>query len=106
VKRLYEARDRFEAQWLKDFLADYHIESVILGDYLSGAAGDLPANVFPAVWVVEDLDLPRARELLQEFQEQLAAPPEGWSWRCPACGEVVEAQFQFCWNCGTARKKE
>ena len=27
------------------------------------------------------------------------APP----WRCPSCDEIVEAQFQACWKCGTAK---
>jgi hypothetical protein len=24
------------------------------------------------------------------------------SWQCPNCGELVEAGFEICWNCGTA----
>jgi uncharacterized protein YbjQ (UPF0145 family) len=23
-------------------------------------------------------------------------------WKCPKCGEQVEASFEVCWNCGTA----
>jgi hypothetical protein len=28
------------------------------------------------------------------------APP----WRCPSCDEMVEAQFQACWKCGTPKR--
>ena len=31
--------------------------------------------------------------------EAAIAPP----WRCSSCGEIVEAQFQACWKCGTAK---
>jgi hypothetical protein len=51
MKKLYQARDRIEAQLLKDFLASHHITTVVQGDYLSGAAGELPALMFPVIWV-------------------------------------------------------
>lgn len=27
-------------------------------------------------------------------------------WKCPNCGESIEADFDLCWNCGTTRKGE
>ncbi|MES9843951.1 MAG: DUF2007 domain-containing protein [Candidatus Sedimenticola sp. PURPLELP] len=98
MKKLYEARDRIEAQMLRDYLADHHIESVVLGDYLSGAAGDLPAIQFPAVWVVEADDYPRGRQLIKQFHT-LGRDVED-AWHCPECGETVDPQFNICWNCG------
>ncbi len=56
MKKLYEAADRIEAQMLRDALSSAGVEAVILGDYLAGAAGELPANIWPAVWVVTDSD--------------------------------------------------
>lgn len=102
MKELYLARDRVEAQLLVDFLDRKLIEAVILGDYLAGAAGELPAGIFPAVWVVEDEDLPRAREALAVFLQPDPAQSAG-PWICPACGERVEAGFDLCWNCGRSR---
>ncbi len=101
--KLYEAADRIEAQLLMDFLAGYHIETVLLGDYLTGAAGELPANSFPVIWVVEDEDLPRARELLAHFHSTREADPA--SWECGSCGEQIEGEFDLCWNCGKARDR-
>ena len=100
--RLYEARDRIEAQFLRDFLERHLISATILGDYLAGAAGELPLNIYPTVWVMEDEDLPRAQELLARFLDQGSADA-GPAWVCPGCGEPVDAGFDLCWNCGRHR---
>ena len=99
MKALYQAKDRIEAQLLKDHLADWHIDTVMQGDYLTGAAGELPALSFPVLWVVEDRDLARARQLVTLFFQQ--EQPEGW--RCDRCGEQNEGQFGLCWQCSTPR---
>ena len=104
MRKLYEARDRIEAQLVRDFLASRHIPSQVFGDFLAGAAGELPANLFPAVWVMEDRDLARARELLDEFLAGRARRDADPDWRCPTCGERVEGQFEVCWNCGSPRE--
>ena len=103
MRRLYLARDRIEAQFLRDFLAHHRVRAVLLGDYLAGAAGELPLDIFPSVWVVDDDDLPHARELLARFLRQTAAAEPGPPWVCPACGEQVERGFDLCWNCGRQR---
>ena len=102
MQRLYEARDRIEAQILVDFLAGHHIQAVILGDYLAGAAGELPVNIFPTVWVIDDADEARAKGLLARYRRGEFSP-DAASWTCPRCGETVEGSFEVCWNCGTAR---
>ena len=104
MRRLYQAKDRIEAQMLRDFLADQSIEATIVGDYLAGAAGELPANIFPEVWVVQDRDLATAGELLRRWCQGPSESAGGGSWTCANCGEVLEAQFQVCWRCATPRK--
>ena len=104
MKRLYAARDLIEAQLFKDFLQDHHIESVVLGGYLGGAAGELPAMQFPEVWVLEERDFRRGRELLDQFNDQSRDDvTHQLSWRCGGCGEKIEAQFDICWKCGAMR---
>lgn len=103
MKKLYEARDRIEAQLVVDQLAEHRIPAVILGDYLSGAAGELPALIFPAVWVIEDRDLDIARRRLDEFLERSAAGSARPEWRCPSCEALVEGGFEVCWHCGEPR---
>jgi Putative prokaryotic signal transducing protein len=100
VRRLYQARDRIEAQFLVDVLAGQRIRAAILGDYLSGAAGGLPLDICPTVCVIDDRDLARARSVVDDF---LATDPPSPPWTCSACGELVEPGFQLCWRCGRPR---
>ncbi|MCG6861191.1 MAG: DUF2007 domain-containing protein [Chromatiaceae bacterium] len=103
MRRLYQARDRIEAQFLHDLLDQHRISAAILGDYLSGAAGELPLDIYPTVWVTDDDDLPRAQALLARFLERTKMQV-GSSWVCPNCGEPVEPGFDLCWNCGRERE--
>ena len=97
--QLYQAHDRVEAQMLKDYLREQGVETVLLGDMLSGATGELPANIFPTLWVLEDGDLARAKQLTEQYFNQF--PVTGEPWRCEVCGETIDAGFEVCWNCST-----
>jgi len=101
MKVVYQAKDRIEAQLLKDFLASFHIEALIQGDYLSGGAGELPALQFPLLWVMDDRDVERSRELIYGYFDQES---ERQPWRCATCDEQNEGQFHICWKCGTAHE--
>ncbi len=98
---LYEAADRIEAQRLADFLGDHGICASVLGDYLAGAAGELPVNIYPTVWIAQSGQMPRACRLLEEFLQPGGG--DGAPWTCPLCGETVEEGFEVCWNCGSVR---
>ena len=100
MKRLYQAKDRIEAQLLKDFLESHHIQTVVQGDYLSGAAGELPALNFPVLWVLDERDVGRGKALIAEFFDREA---QGIDWQCRCCGETNEGQFDICWHCGSWR---
>ncbi|MCM8883679.1 MAG: DUF2007 domain-containing protein, partial [Candidatus Thiodiazotropha sp.] len=96
---LYQAVDRVEAQMLKDYLDQQGIASVILGDLLSGAVGELPANIYPTLWILEDGELVRAKRLTEQY---FCKPPvAGEPWRCAVCGESIDSGFDICWNCAT-----
>ena len=105
MRTLYEAADRIEAQLLIDYLQEQGIQTVLLGDTLSGAAGELPANIFPTLWVVKDEQYQRGRWLIEEYKAN-ASQSKGRSWRCPVCGETVDPGFDLCWNCATPKVKE
>ena len=102
MQQLYQAKDRVEAQLLRDYLADSGVEAVVLGDYLNGAAGELPAMQFPVIWLVHDGDRYRAERLLKQFQHLNREASEA-DWRCAVCGELSEGQFAICWQCGAER---
>ena len=102
MHRLYQARDRIEAQLLLHCLEQHRIDAVIFGDYLSGAAGELPADLLPTLWLRDERDLEPARLVLGQFLEPPAAPASA-PWDCPTCGAPGEGDFDRCWNCGRAR---
>jgi hypothetical protein len=101
---LYQAQDRVEAQMLKDFLLDEGIETVILNDHLSGAAGGVPANIFPMLWLLERRDLAKAKQLTEQFFNQ--QPVSRQPWCCAVCGERIDAGFEICWKCATPGSKQ
>ncbi len=101
MRRLYEAADRIEAQRLVDILAEHNIQAVILGDYLSGGIGELPADIYPAVWLPEDGQWFMASHLLDKFLTPDSRADR--SWICAGCGETVEGVFEVCWNCSRER---
>jgi hypothetical protein len=55
-----------------------------------------------AVWV-QDADYNRALELIQKMRREMENPPAGFPWRCSACKEEIEPQFDICWSCGRER---
>ncbi|MEJ2619673.1 MAG: DUF2007 domain-containing protein [Candidatus Thiodiazotropha sp.] len=101
---LFQAENRLQAQMLKDYLQAQGIETVILNDHLSGAVGELPANIFPTLWLLDGQNLSKAKQLKEQFfslpQTNVAA------WRCPACGEQIDSGFEICWNCATPGPKD
>ena len=103
MQQLYQAADRIEAQLIRDLLERHRIETRVFGDYLTGALGELPADIYPTLWVVEDDDVPRARELLQRWFDDNADRAAGRSWVCRGCGELLDASFDLCWRCGHER---
>jgi hypothetical protein len=103
MHRLYQAGDRIEAQFLSDLLDSHGIDNTILGDYLSGAIGELPANIYPSVWLIDDADQARAEALLAVFLAEQRREV-GASWVCRGCGELIDGSFDLCWHCGGGRR--
>jgi hypothetical protein len=102
--KFYEARDSLEARQLVDALAAHRVEATVLGEYLSGAAGELSAFNFPWVWLINNDDMPVAQSVLDGFLASRGNLPKRGHWRCPACGAEVDAGFDICWQCGSKHK--
>jgi len=104
VKQIYSARDLLEAQLLKDFILDHQIDVLIKGDLLLGAIGELPADTTPSVWVLDDDEYDRAKELVLVFKgRDKTSQVELTVWKCLECDELIESQFSECWKCGKTR---
>lgn len=83
----------------RNILVAEGIPCQIRNDQLNQILGEMPfTEVWPELWVENDLDFDRAKQLLDEAIIQES--PER-SWRCKKCGEENEGQFAACWNCGS-----
>jgi hypothetical protein len=109
VKQVFTATNPTEAQVVRSVLESRGIDAEVHGEDLWGAlpAVALTIDTPPTVWVVDDAQEQEALQIIEEYTAELAPPapsaPEPASWRCAACGEQLEAQFDECWKCGARR---
>ena len=102
MQRVHVARTLPEAHIVRGVLEAEGIASMVRGEHLASALGELPMDVdtLPSVWV-SDTDAARATELVEEVLRHSTQP--GTAWKCPRCGEELEGQFTECWQCGSSR---
>ena len=71
------------------------------GEYLDTLKGAIPLpEAMPTVWVLEDSDEDRAKEILAAHAQKAAAEGSDVPWTCEGCGEEHASQFGACWKCG------
>lgn len=100
--KLYAGTDGMLTGALSALLEAEGIRCLVKNEHLGGGAGALPlTECWPELWVLEEADLPRARRILGQVLRPESRGREGW--RCPACGEGLEGQFEQCWKCGAWR---
>jgi len=105
MKQVYIAEDNISAQMVKDYLASRHIDSIIKGEMLIGAIGELPANSFPTVWVTDENDYDKAVDFIKSYEAGFVDEQVFDNvWKCGNCDELIDAQFTQCWKCGQERK--
>lgn len=104
MKRLLVSSDTALLEYLRSLLAQRGIAVYVRNATNAGsAAGELsPAVAPPELWVLDAQDHAIAERLVKETVAALAKP-SGGPWRCPRCGEPLEAQFDACWRCGEPR---
>jgi rubrerythrin len=99
MKKIFVSQNLFEVEMRKERLEEADIPCTIKNQRSSGLAGEIPfTEVFPELWVIQDEDADRARQLLEEGLVSL--PSNQDTWMCAGCGERHESQFGTCWNCG------
>ena len=102
VIRVYTAQTITMAGNVQNVLEANGIPCVLRNEFLSACFGGLPPIQFgPEVWVANDADAERARQLIAEATK--APAPKTEPWRCRHCGEEVDAIFAQCWNCRAER---
>ena len=106
MKKVYIATNPANAHLLKGVLEGMNIQTIVQGEFLWGARGEIPVTpeTSPSVWVVDDADYDRAMEVINNFQaEEKNSDNENIVWKCKKYGETNEGQFSECWQCGTSR---
>ena len=87
---------------VKGLLDEAGIPSMIRNEHLAMALGELaPSDCSPEVWILNDEDYPRAKEIVDDLRN--SDVPAAQPWICSVCGEAIEGQFTSCWKCGKDR---
>ena len=98
MKKLTTSPSLVTINHYKNVLESEGIACRIKNEHLGSIVGEMPfVEVWPELWVVNDLDFDRARQLIDE---DITAESPGTTWKCKHCGEENEGQFGACWNCG------
>jgi hypothetical protein len=101
MRRIYSSQDAAFTIFLKGVLESEGIACTLRNAFLAGGAGELPVNeTWPELWVLDDADEDRARRIVEAASQ---GPSGGPDWTCPSCGELIEGQFDQCWQCGADR---
>jgi hypothetical protein len=95
--KAYTAANLQDAHILLGLLRAAGIEARVLNANAQGGLGEIPfSHAYPEIWLAEDRDLGRARQVFERFEQPLPAAPAR---PCPACGEDNPPGFEICWNC-------
>ncbi len=82
----------------KNVLISEGIPAFLRNEHLGGIIGEMPfQEVWPELWVENDLDYDRALQLIDAATIESESPTAAW--RCRHCGEENEGQFAACWSC-------
>lgn len=97
MKKLTSSESLVTIHHWKNILESEGIACLLRNEHLGSVMGEVPfVEVWPQLWIVNDLDYDRAAQLLSD-DAKLESPMEPW--QCRFCGETNEGQFAACWSC-------
>jgi hypothetical protein len=100
LKKLYSAASLPDAHLIRNLLIQAGIEAHVFNENAQGGVGQLPVmEACPQIWIADERDLERARNVLHAFESM---PAIRSSLRCEQCSEDNPSTFQLCWNCGAS----
>jgi len=109
MKMLFTDPSVVPCDLLKGMLAGQGITAMIKNERGAASAGVgepvpfmvTPAFAWPEVWVADE-DYEEAAALMRALKEDSVSGSQPW--KCPACGEEVDAELSACWNCNQAKE--
>ena len=79
------------------------IATYMKNQFGTSGAGELPfVEVIPQLWVLNEADAERAREMIKELHEP-NSQQKVLAWKCTECGTPQEPAFTHCWKCSASR---
>ena len=97
MKKVTSADSLITVSHYRNLLQSEGIEAFIRNEHLGGILGEMPfQEVWPELWIRNDLDLDRAKQLIDAAIVD-ESPKDPWT--CGKCGSENEGQFAACWNC-------
>lgn len=105
MKYIFAATGKYDGadnEMLKRLLDEAGIPCMIRNENLAMAIGEIPPSESPELWIINDEDYPRAKEMIESWKN--AKPAVSDPWVCPQCSETIEGQFTSCWKCGAEQQ--
>lgn len=97
MKKVTSADSLVTINHYKNLLVSEGIQAFIRNEHLGGIVGEMPfQEVWPELWVKNDLDYDRAVQLI-DSANIINESPSG-IWRCRQCDADNEGQFSACWH--------
>ena len=95
-RRVYQADNSIEAGLVQGLLQRSGVLVQLSGEYLAGAAGELPlTDIGVQLWVPQQ-QFTVAQRIIEQYLQQLQHEPA--QWHC-GCGELNYQSFEVCWAC-------
>jgi len=95
---VYEAAHVTEAHLVKNLLLDEGIQAMVSEE---NEPLDLP--ITPPHVLVRQSDAAKARQIIEEYEDQEIERAERPDWKCVKCGATVIGAFDECDACGADR---
>jgi len=96
--KVYSSPDWMLVQTFKTVLESYGIACGVKDEFPIATRESI---AIMELWVLDDARADEARNILS--QSERSDHPSAATWKCRKCGEVIEGQFDQCWQCGTGR---
>ena len=98
MRKVTSAHSVITISHYKILLVSEGIPAFLKNEHFGTVMGEVPfQEVWPELWVENDLDYDRAQQLINSTKIMEESPSSPW--KCSRCGEENEGQVSACWNC-------
>lgn len=100
--KVFEHNELSRVGQLQSLLEAEGIRTHIKNEFTNSAFGEiLFTKAIPELWILDEQDLLRAKELVSSLVDSDETPEPEWT--CTECDSVVDGVFGRCWKCNAER---